>query len=147
MSGHICVARILEDNKRISRMESLSQQSLPFKYCLSLPAAALSGWDSVRLCRAGLFHLLSPPTHTHTHAQQRRRSRCRLAQGFISPEGSSLLLHLLALVKKEALSNSVLHIPFLLFTKTQEQLGKGDEGLSFWQVLENEILCTCVWSY
>lgn len=44
------------------------------------------------------------------------------------PEGSWLILHLRVLLKKEAVTNSVLHIPLLLFIKTQEQLGKGDEG-------------------
>lgn len=46
-----------------------------------------------------------------------------------SLEGSWLILHLRVLLKKEAVTNSVLHIPLLLFIKTQEQLGKGDEGL------------------
>lgn len=44
-----------------------------------------------------------------------------------SLEGS--WLNLRVLLKKEAVTNSVLHIPLLLFIKTQEQLGKGDEGL------------------
>lgn len=44
-------------------------------------------------------------------------------------KGSWLILHLRVLLKKEAVTNSVLHIPLLLFIKTQEQLGKGDEEL------------------
>lgn len=100
---------------------------------------ALSGWDSVRLCRAGLFHLVAP------HAQHRGGVKGAGWPKGLFPEGSWLILHLRVL-KKEAVTNSVLHIPLLLFIKTQEQLGKGDEGLYIWQVLEKEILCTCVWS-
>lgn len=83
---------------------------------------ALSGWDSVRLRRAGLFHLVAP------HAQHRGGVKGAGWPEGLFPEGSWLILHLCVL-KKEAVANSVLHIPLLLFIKTQEQLGKGDEGL------------------
>lgn len=84
--------------------------------------AAPSGWDSVRVC-SGLFSLLSP------HAQHGGGGQGAAGTRVHSPEGLSLILHLHALLKTEVVTNSVLYIPFLLFVKTQEQLGKGDEGL------------------
>lgn len=63
---------------------------------------------------------------------EERMSGCKLAQGFISLEGSSIADPAPASSPQEGSSYqlSVTHSILAFFLKTQEQLGKGDEEIS-----------------